>query len=40
MTGPPQPLFDPEFLAWFTGWPLGLLCWGFVVYVVVMRMRW
>lgn len=31
---------DDAFLTWFTGWPLGLLCWGFVGYVVVMRLRW
>lgn len=40
MTRQPQPLFDPVFVEWFTGWPLALLCWGFVAYVVVMRMRW
>jgi len=33
-------LFDGAFLTWLSGWPLALLCWGFVIYVVVMRMRW
>lgn len=32
--------FSDEFWTWFTGWPLGLLCWGFVIYVVWMRFRW
>lgn len=40
MQNKPIILFDPAFVAWFTGWPLGLLCWLFVIYVVWMRMRW
>lgn len=39
-----RPLVSDEALAalgtWLTGWPLALLCWGVVVYAVVMRMRW